>query len=138
MNVSVRLSPGQRVSLGAAVLLFLGAGILHFRATDTFAAIVPPFVPHPRQAVYGSGVVEICGAVGLLVPKLRGYAAWGLVALLIAVFPANLYMAAANVQVTARPVPLWMLYARLPLQAVLIYWVASLRSLGRKAARAPG
>ncbi len=124
MNVNPRLSLWQQISLVAAALLFLSAGIVHFRATDAFAAIVPPFVPNPRLAVYGSGVAEICGAIGLLLPSLRKYAAWGLIALLIAVFPANIYMATANVQVTGRPLPRWVLYARLPLQALLVYWIA--------------
>jgi uncharacterized membrane protein len=59
-----------------------------------------------------------------MLPLLRRAAAWGLIALLIAVFPANVYMALDHVQVTANPLPVWLLWARLPLQFVLIWWVA--------------
>jgi uncharacterized membrane protein len=101
----------------------LSAGVSHFLETDLFAKIIPPYLPSHRLLVYVSGVAEIAGAIGLLLPPLRRSAAWGLVLLLIAVFPANLYMATSSVQVTANPVPQWMLWARLPLQAVLIGWV---------------
>jgi uncharacterized membrane protein len=67
-------------------LLLAGAGTLHFLKTDTFIKIVPPLLPAPRLLVYASGVAEIAGAVGLLVPGIRRMAAWGLVLLLVAVF----------------------------------------------------
>jgi uncharacterized membrane protein len=67
--------------------------------------------------VYISGVAEAAGGVGLLIPQLRRAAAWGLVALLVAVFPANVYMA------TSAPAFSWILWARLPLQPVFIWWV---------------
>jgi len=73
--------------------------------------------------VYLSGVAEIAGGAGLLIPSLRRAAAWGLVALLIAVFPANVYMALDRVRVTANPLPDWLLWARLPVQLLLIWWV---------------
>ena len=72
--------------------------------------------------VYLSGVAEIAGGIGLLLPLVRRAAAWGLVVLLVAVFPANIYMALDRVQVTATPLPAWQLWARLPLQFVLIWW----------------
>jgi uncharacterized membrane protein len=71
--------------------------------------------------VYISGVAEIAGGIGLLLRPFRRAAAWGLVALLVAVFPANIYMALDRVG--ADGVPGWVLWARLPLQAVLIWWV---------------
>lgn len=73
--------------------------------------------------VYLSGAAEIAGGLGLLLRRLRRAAAWGLVALLIAVFPANIYMAVGRVQVTATPLPVWLLWGRLPLQFALIWWV---------------
>jgi uncharacterized membrane protein len=69
-----------------------------------------------------SGAAEIAGALGLLTVGFRRYAAIGLVALLIAVFPANIYMA-----VNRMMMPVWVLWARLPLQFLLIWWVLSVR-----------
>lgn len=106
-----------------AAPLYIGAGILHFASTETFAKIVPPFIPKHRLVVYLSGIAEIAGGIGLLVPQTRRKASLRLALLLAAVFPANVYMATDNVQVTRQPVPNWMLWARLPLQAVLIWWV---------------
>jgi len=102
---------------------FLAAGFLHFVRPVPFVKIVPPLLPHPSALVYISGAAEIAGGLGLLIPPLRRVAAWGLVALLIAVFPANIYMAVDRIQVTVAPLPVWTLWARLPLQFVLIWWV---------------
>jgi uncharacterized membrane protein len=115
----------RKIARILAAILFLGAGVLHFRLPQTFAKIVPPFLPWPVALVYISGGAEIAGGIGLLVPALRSAASLGLIALLIAVFPANVYMALDRVQVTASPLPVWELWARLPLQLVLIGWVWS-------------
>lgn len=96
---------------------------MHSVRPDPFVKIVPPFIPHPLAMVYLSGAAEIAGGLGLLLRPLRRAAAWGLVALLIAVFPANIYMAVDRVQVTATPVPVSLLWVRLPLQVALIWWV---------------
>lgn len=101
-------------------LLFLGAGVGHFRDPQTFMKIVPPWLPSPRTLVYVSGVFEVLGAVGILVPFSRVIAGWGLVALLLAVFPANIYMATAGIKFGDFPPENWMSWARLPLQFVLI------------------
>ena len=110
-----------------AAVFYVGAGILHFRAPAAYLKILPPYVPWPETMVYLSGIAEIAGGLGLLLPATRRWAAWGLVALLIAVFPANIYMAtnmAANpIRVGASPMPEWIAWARLPLQPVLIWWV---------------
>lgn len=113
----------KRTSLFALPLLFMMAGILHFLQTDLFVKIVPPYLPAPRLLVYASGIAEMAGGLGLLLPRLRRLAAAELVLLLIAVFPANVYMASGHVQVTKTPIPQWALWARLPLQAVLICWI---------------
>ena len=101
-------------------LLYLSAGICHWTATSLFAAIVPDYLPAHREIVLISGAAEIAGGLGVLVPATRRPAAWGLVLLLTAVFPANLWM----VQHAARfrPIPPWMLWARLPIQLPLIWW----------------
>lgn len=117
------ISKGRKIALAAAAILFIGAGTLHFLHPETFAKIVPPFLPWPIALVFVSGAAEIAGGVGLLVPALRRAASWGLVALLVAVFPANIYMAVDRVQVSASAIPGWLVWARLPLQFVLIWWV---------------
>jgi uncharacterized membrane protein len=69
-----------------------------------------------------SGVFEILGGVGLLVPATQRLAAWGLVALYVAVFPANVNMALHRIPLGKMEMPVWALWARLPLQGVLIAW----------------
>lgn len=106
-----------------AAVFYVGAGILHFRAPAAYLKIMPPYVPWPEAMVYVSGIAEIAGGLGLLLPATRRLAAWGLVALLIAVFPANVYMATNPIYMGASPMPGWIAWARLPLQGVLIWWV---------------
>lgn len=84
---------------------------------------MPPYLSAPLALVYLSGLLEVLGGVGVLAPRFRKAAGWGLIALLVAVFPANLYMVAASEPFTAQGIPLWLLYARLPLQFILIAWV---------------
>ena len=101
-------------------LLFAAAGVLHFASPDPYVAIVPPYLPWPLALVYLSGAAEVALGLMLLIPRFQRLAAWGLLALLIAVFPANLHMALnADLYPTIPPVALW---GRLPLQAVLIAW----------------
>ncbi len=98
------------------------AGVMHFVSPRGFVKIVPKWLPAPRALVAISGVFEIMGGVGLLIPSTQRIAAWGLVALLIAVFPANVNMAINRIPLGKKPMPVWALWARLPLQAVLIAW----------------
>lgn len=108
--------------VGAA---FIGAGILHFTKTRWYESIMPPYVPRHREAVYVSGVAEIAGGAGVLVPATRPYARWWLLSLLVAVFPANIHMALNPRDYRDIPEPL--LWARLPLQAVFgwLVWRAT-------------
>ncbi|MBO0359752.1 DoxX family protein [Hymenobacter sp. BT186] len=108
-------------SRGVLALLFIGAGVLHFVAPATYLRIMPPYLPAPLLLVYVSGAAEIAGGVGLLIPATRQLAGWGLVLLLLAVFPANVYMLQTHGAGLA--VPQWALWLRLPLQAVLMAWV---------------
>ena len=110
----------------AASALFLTSGSLHFLRPEMFRQIVPPALPNAAELVAVSGAAEIAGALGLWVPPLRRPAVIGLVTLLVAVFPANVYMALSH-QRYAAVIPAWLLFARLPLQAVLIAWVWGLR-----------
>jgi uncharacterized membrane protein len=107
---------------GVVVLgvVFIVAGVMHFVAPGTYGKIMPPMLPAPLLLVYVSGVCELLGGVGLLVPGTRRWAAWGLVALLVAVWPANVYMAMVPGRFPG--IPLWALWARVPLQIPLILW----------------
>lgn len=110
-----------RIPLLIIASFFLVGGIAHFISAEFFVAIMPAYLPWHYELVIISGVFEILGALGLLIPKTRLIAAYGLMALCVAVFPANLNMALhpenfANVPVLA-------LYLRLPLQAVIIWFI---------------
>ena len=115
----------------AARLLLAGfmslAGIMHFVSPRPFEKLVPKALPNPRLLVHVSGVFEILGGVGLLVPFSREFAAWGLVALYVAVFPANVNQAVNDIQFRGRTIPRWVLFARLPLQALLVAWALWVR-----------
>ena len=101
----------------------VGAGVLHFVRPEPYAAIVPPWLPAPMLLVYVSGVAEIAGGLGLILPATRRLAAWGLIALFVAIFPANLHMAVHAISpLGGDPLPAWALWGRLPLQVVFIAW----------------
>ncbi|MBO6537592.1 MAG: DoxX family protein [Balneolaceae bacterium] len=111
-------------------LAFIGIGVLHFLRPDSFLAIMPEWIPFHLFGVYASGVVEIVGGIGLLIPRYRKIAGWTLLALLIVVFPANINMAINEIQLPGRdPFPTWALWARLPFQFVLMYivWWAAIK-----------
>jgi uncharacterized membrane protein len=108
-----------RVLLAAIMVV---AGVLHFIFPRGYARTVPSWLPNPAALVFVSGVAEVAGGVGLLVAPVARSAAWGLVALFVAVFPANVNMAVNKIGFTARPPSPWILWPRLPLQAALIYW----------------
>jgi uncharacterized membrane protein len=111
--------PALRALLGAAMIFM---GVLHFVTPDAFARMVPDWLPAPFALVYISGVAEIAGGAGLFIPRLRRAASWGLIALYIAVFPANLNMALHHLPLGDAPVSPIALWARLPLQLVFIAW----------------
>jgi len=118
----------HRLSIYALAVLFAAAGTAHFVWPAAFTRIVPPFLPAPYVLVYVSGAAELMGAVGVLVPELRAYAGWGLILLLLAVFPANVHMALHPADFER--IPAWILYLRLPLQFVLIGWIYWALALG--------
>ena len=111
----------------ALAAFFTFAGVMHFTIPKAYEAIVPPYVPiSARDAVAISGVAEIAGGLAVVPAATRGFARWWLIALLAAVFPANVHMAVSPEQVRgldARRVPRWTLWARLPLQALAALWV---------------
>jgi uncharacterized membrane protein len=103
-------------------VLYIFAGVLHFSLSRFYVAIMPPYLPAHRALVLISGAAEIAGGLGILAPfpAIRRAAAWGLVALLIAVMPANINMVVNHAAFPT--IPLWALWARLPLQLPLLYW----------------
>lgn len=111
------LKTGSRYLFGG---LFILAGINHFLMPHFYARIMPPYLPRHRELILLSGAIEIALGALLLTNRYRRLAAWGIIALLLAVFPANIYMA-SNPQLfpTLSPTAL---YLRLPLQMVLIAW----------------
>lgn len=102
-------------------IFFIGGGVNHFVIPRTYESIVPPGFGDPKQLVAISGVAEVAGGLGMLLKRTRGSAGLGLLALLAAVFPANLYMA-RNPERFAK-IPRAALYARLPLQPLMMWWV---------------
>jgi uncharacterized membrane protein len=105
----------------ALAALFVGSGINHFVMPRPYRAIVPPgLAGNAKRLVEVSGAAEILGGLGVLLAPTRRAAGAGLVALLVAVFPANLYMARAHERFAR--IPRWALYARLPLQPLMMWW----------------
>lgn len=102
-------------------LLFIAAGINHFRSPGVYVSMIPPWLPSPALLNDISGGAEILGGFGILIPIMRRTAAWGLILLLLAVFPANLHVAIHGWP--GAHFPQWVLWARLPFQAVFIVWV---------------
>jgi len=119
----VRRPTSDELARGSVALFFVGAGALHFVKTGTYERIVPPFVPNAREIVLVSGAAEIAGGAAVPIKRLRGTARWWLIALLLAVFPANVYMAVAPDKIPGLEIPTWLLWARLPLQGLFIAWV---------------
>jgi uncharacterized membrane protein len=129
----------MKISRYLLAALFVGSGTLHLVRPKPFYEIVPPQLPRRELLVAISGVAEIFGGVGMLIPATRRTAGWGLMALLTAVFPANIYMAEANIQPEGIHIPAAFMWARLPLQPLLIWWIlaATKKEKGRDSASRP-
>ena len=104
-----------------------GAGVLHFVRPEFYDALIPPFLPNPRAWTYGSGVLELACAAAVAAPRTRRVGGYASAALLVAVFPANLYSV-----VEPGDLPRWAAVARLPLQIPLVLWALQVaRAAGR-------
>ena len=110
----------KRIALLLLATFFVAAGINHFANPDFYVRIMPPYLPAHLELVYLSGVLEALGGLAVLIPRIRGLAGWGLILLLLAVYPANLHMALHPELFPSMST--LALYARLPLQFVLIAW----------------
>ena len=104
-------------------IFFVAAGLNHFISPDVYLSIMPSYLPMPLALVYISGAAEIVGGIAILIPALRISASWGLILLLLAVFPANIYTLQSGMRIGGHPVAQWILILRLPLQLLFIYWV---------------
>ena len=104
---------------------FAFAGTMHFVIPRSYEATMPPYLSRRREAVVVSGIAEIAGGAAILHPCTRRFGRWWLLALLLAVFPANVHMAVNPDQVEGldERVPRWALWARLPLQPLAMLWV---------------
>lgn len=123
MVMALLRHPACRPALRWLLTLFLlAAGANHFIAAEAHTAMVPPIFPAPLLLVYVTGALQIIGGLLLVPQATRRAAAWGLVVLLVLLFPANVHMAINHLPFGARQLPDWMLWARLPLQAVFVAW----------------
>ncbi len=113
----------RRRSLYLIAALFIFAGVVHFVIPEKYSDIMPPWLPYPLAMVYLSGLLEIAGGIGVLVPALRKAAGIGLIALLIAVFPANVQMLANAISAGESTLYITLLFLRLPLQPLMIVWI---------------
>ncbi len=112
----------QTAARWVLALFMIVAGVNHFLAPEIYLGMMPAWLPAKEAANLISGAAEILGGLGLLIPALRRAAAWGLIALLLAVFPANVQVALNGHMPgleSASPALLWL---RLPFQAVFIGW----------------
>jgi uncharacterized membrane protein len=110
---------GLQIILALAMIII---GAKHFTDPEPFEKIVPDYLPYHWSLVYLSGFIEVLAGVGLLIPQVSRAAAWTLVILYIAVFPANLYQAVNNISVPGLPHNPPLIWLRLPFQALLVAW----------------
>jgi uncharacterized membrane protein len=106
----------------ASAAVFIPFGIFHVRAPNGFMRIMPPQIPYPREVVIATGVAEILGGIGLLIPRTRKPAAVGLALYAVGVYPANLYHAFAHVHIASLPDSWWYHVPRLLCQPVFVWW----------------
>lgn len=118
MNLPISL--WRKIALFSFSFIFIYVGVDHFINPDFYLSIMPPAFPLHLEAVLISGFFEILGGICILIPKLRKQAAWGLAALIVAVYPANIYMALSPE--VFPEYPLYLLYFRLILQFFIFYW----------------
>ena len=110
----------KEISLYIMAVLYILAGINHFVSPKFYLHIIPPYIPGHKAVNYISGGTEISLGLLLLYPPYSALGAWGIIVLLVAVFPANIYhLTSAK---PGRGIPIWILVLRIPFQGVLILW----------------
>jgi uncharacterized membrane protein len=113
----------KKIALYGTGIFFIIAGSRHFLKPEFYMLMMPSYLPVPLTLIYISGAFEILGGIGLMVPKTRAFSAWGLMALLLAVLPANIYLWTHRIALPDTYTPSWLLMLRIPLQFLLIAWV---------------
>ena len=116
----------RRPSTTALAGFFTFTGVMHFVIPRSYEATMPPYLPFHRESVIVSGIAEIAGGLAVIPPSTRSpFARWWLISLLVAVFPANVHMAVNPDQVRGldQRIPRLALWLRLPVQALLVWWV---------------
>ena len=117
------MSTVKRVLLYVMGVLYVIAGTLHFTSVEVYRPMMPPYLPFHDALIYLSGAAEIVLGIGVMVPAIRVPSAWGVIALLIAIFPANLHIAFNNVPLFGNEEGFgagnWI---RLPFQAIFAAW----------------
>ena len=113
----------KQILLWIMAAFYVFAGVMHFVRPDVYMPMMPPYLPWHRGLILLSGAAEVLLGIAVLNARLRPLAAWGIILLLIAVFPANIHIALNNVPLFGNPVGagIWN-WVRLPLQAVLALW----------------
>jgi uncharacterized membrane protein len=114
------MSTPKRVLLWLMAAFYVVAGVNHFVSPEFYLPMMPDYLPWHLALIYISGVAEIALGIAVLIPRLRVLAAWGIIALLVAVFPANLYAAMHQIPLMGNE-PIWN-WVRLPFQALFIAW----------------
>ncbi|MCE9561722.1 MAG: DoxX family protein [Planctomycetes bacterium] len=109
----------KMISRYVLAFFLIGVGVMHFVKPDAYLKIMPPYLPWHLELVYLSGLAEVMLGALLLVPRVSRFAAWGIIALFIAIFPANIYLYQHQ---ELLPAPEILHLLRLPLQGVFILW----------------
>jgi uncharacterized membrane protein len=110
----------KKVSLSVMAFTYLFAGLAHFTRFDYFLSITPLFIPHPKPLVILTGLMEVCLALFLSLPRSRRWACYGIIVLLSLSLPINVYV--LHIGGAGIPLPHWVLVGRIPFQLVLIFW----------------
>lgn len=112
----------RRIARLLLALAYGAVGVIHLKSPEAFLAIMPDMVPFPREVVLATGVAEIAGAIGLMIPRLRRAAAWGLAAYAVCVFPANIKHAVEAVAINGEVLGWGYHGPRLLAQPVIVWW----------------
>lgn len=115
-------APARTIARLVLAAAYSWVGIVHLKSPEGFLPIMPDWVPAPRAVVIGTGLAEIAGAIGLLIPTLRRAAAWGLAAYAVCVFPANIKHAMESIEISGVTLGWAYHVPRLLAQPVIVWW----------------
>lgn len=115
-------APARRIARAVLAIAYAAVGVIHLKSPEGFLPIMPEWVPFPRAVVLATGVAEIAGAIGLMIPRLRVAAAWGLAAYAVCVFPANIKHAVEGIVINGQILGWGYHGPRLLAQPVIVWW----------------